>query len=58
MFVIILKKDGIEKVYSRIFATEEDALRQLNDFRPTDFTGYVASLTHCVDQFEHGVANI
>lgn len=40
MFLIVLQKAGIEKVYAQMFATEAEALEKLNDFRP-DFTGYV-----------------
>jgi len=42
MFAIILEKAGQSKIYSQIFASEAEALRKLNDFRP-DYTGYVVS---------------
>ena len=40
MFIIILKINDVEKVYTQMFATIEAAQEKLNDFAP-DFTGYV-----------------
>ena len=57
MFAIILVKADQSKIYPQMFASEVEALRKLNDFRP-DFTGYVVSMTRTAEQFAHGVANI
>lgn len=40
MFIIVLKKGDVEKVYTQMFTTEKEASDKLNDFKP-DYTGYV-----------------
>ena len=47
-FAIILEKAGQSKIYSQTFASEVEALRKLNDFRP-DYTGYVVSVNRVAE---------